>query len=84
MKKTIFRIITFIIVYFLVGTSSCPAQANDSLSAKSATTEVHKTNIIFPDPNVRLAVLGGVVVLVGVLGLLLNEKRKRADRKIGI
>jgi len=84
MKKTIFRIITFIIVSFLLGTSSCPAQANDSLSAKSATTEVHKTNIIFPDTNVRLTVLGAAVVLVGVLGLFLNAKRRRADRKIGI
>lgn len=36
----------------------------------------------FPSQSERLTLLGVAVVLVGGLGLILNEKRRRADKEL--
>lgn len=40
--------------------------------------------ITFPVDEIRLTILGIGVVLLGGLGMILNEKRKSADKRVGL
>ena len=40
--------------------------------------------ITFPVDEIRLTILGIGVVLLGGLGIILNEKRKSADKRVGL
>lgn len=61
------------------------AQSVDSLVTRKAADStvalpVAGPPVTFPDLNERLAILGYGLVLVGGLGVLLNQKRKHADK----
>jgi hypothetical protein len=73
--------LTILSAIFFVGLIS--AQTPDSTKKKVVAPKKIEIaeSVRLPNPNERLTVLGVAVVLVGGLGLILNEKRRRADKR---
>jgi hypothetical protein len=45
---------------------------------------IEPRGVVFPPLRIRLTMLAAGFVLVGGLGFLLNQKRKSADRRLGL
>jgi hypothetical protein len=69
-----------LMAFVCIATSQSPDSTKKTASPplKLAVAE----GVRFPSQSERLTVLGAAVVLVGGLGLILNEKRRRADKRL--
>lgn len=59
------------------------AQTSDSTKRKAVAPVETVEGVRLQNQTERLTVLGVALVLFGGLGMILNEKRRRADRKSG-
>jgi hypothetical protein len=84
------KILFLVLSLGLSSSSSVRAQQEDSTKEIAIDTvstvpgTVMQQNVRFPSQPERLVLLAVAVITVGGLGVILNEKRKRADRKAGI
>jgi hypothetical protein len=84
-KAAIRIVLIGLVTQWLSLTSLC-AQVKDSTSSdKTSTTataseEVAQEDVGFPSQSERLVLLSIAIIAVGGLGVILNEKRRRADK----
>jgi hypothetical protein len=75
--------IRLIILSVIIAVGLMTAQTSDSTKRKAVAPVVTVEGVRLPNQTERLTVLGVALVLFGGLGLILNEKRRRADRDSG-
>ncbi len=84
------KILFLVLSLGLLSSSSMRAQGEDSTKEIAVDTvstgpgTVTQQDLRFPSQLERLFLLAVAVVTIGGLGVILNEKRKRADKKAGI
>jgi hypothetical protein len=89
--KAAIRIVLIGVVAFWVSLTSLRAQGKDSTSSSGKTDtiatalqQIIHEDLHFPSQSERLVLLTIAIITVGGLGIILNEKRRRADKNAGI
>jgi hypothetical protein len=75
--------IRLIILSVILVVGLMTAQTSDSTKSKAVAPVETAEGVRLPNQTERLTVFGVALVLFGGLGLILNEKRRRADRNSG-